>query len=94
MDAVLSEHSYRGGRIVEGRLMFELSNHYMKRARETLGAGAVLFVYCASKFEPGNGCIFLRCAEGENTYFKFKEGKRCPNISIPKVNWRILCSRC
>ena len=24
--------------------MFELSNHYMKRARETLGAGAVLFI--------------------------------------------------
>ena len=36
MDAVLSEHSYRGGRIVEGRLMFELSDHYMKRVRETL----------------------------------------------------------
>ena len=30
-------------------------------------SGAVLFVYCASKFEPGNGCIFLRCAEGGKT---------------------------
>ena len=26
----------RGGRIVEGCLMFELSDHYMKRVRETL----------------------------------------------------------
>ena len=79
---------------MEGRLLFELSDYRMKWVGETLGVGAVLFVYCASKFEPGTGCIFLRCAEGENTYFKFKEGKRCPNISIPKVNWRILYSRC
>ena len=34
--AVLSEHPDRGERIVEGCLMFELSDYRMKRVMETL----------------------------------------------------------